>query len=219
MWCRTPQAIVYVIVGKEKQRFGIHKDLVCFHSPYFKGAFEGHFAEAKSGEVVLEDVRPEVFGIFVHWLYTKSIDETICIDTPFDVIEKFKKEAESNGNLFEAWLLAEYLQVPKLQNQIIRLLIEKSHKSGGVCKLSQLDALIYEKTSVESPLRKFCVDCMCWSSALDILDQMIIRQCPQEMIFDLCIAERKRRMNPSMGNPLQDAENYYVNEMLTEQKR
>lgn len=43
------------------------------HSEFFKKALQGPWKEAADGTVILEDVEPVVFNIFVEWLYTGEI--------------------------------------------------------------------------------------------------------------------------------------------------
>lgn len=64
--------IVTVTVGPEKKQYKIYKDLICYHSEYFRKAFNGPWKEAEEG-VVLDDVEVGVFNIFVDWLYTQTI--------------------------------------------------------------------------------------------------------------------------------------------------
>ena len=60
-----PQKIVYVKVGEDQQRFGINKDLICFHSPSFRAAFDGSFQEATTTEVTLGTTDAKTFGLLV----------------------------------------------------------------------------------------------------------------------------------------------------------
>ncbi|KAI4629083.1 uncharacterized protein J4E87_003344 [Alternaria ethzedia] len=64
--------IVTIFVGYEKKRYNIHKDIICHHSEYFRTAFNGRWKESDEG-VTLEDVDPEVFNLFVHWLYAQAL--------------------------------------------------------------------------------------------------------------------------------------------------
>lgn len=64
--------VVKISIGPEKKLYTIHKDLICHHSEYFRAAYNGRWKESEDG-VELEDVEPEVFGIFVHWLYLQRM--------------------------------------------------------------------------------------------------------------------------------------------------
>jgi hypothetical protein len=75
--------IIYIKVGKEKQDFGIHKELISHYSPYFRAAFTFGFDEAKSGIMKLPEIEAEIFEIFYMWLYkqnygTRMPEERIC---------------------------------------------------------------------------------------------------------------------------------------------
>jgi len=65
-----PQQFVTIIVSKAstEQKFVIHKELICFHSPFFNAAFNGKFIEGETQEMRMDDVDEETFGQLVHWL-------------------------------------------------------------------------------------------------------------------------------------------------------
>lgn len=65
--------MVIVLVGPKKQRFEIHKGLVCSRSDFFKAAFTGAFKEANDGTLTLPEHDPATFKYFVSWLYTGSL--------------------------------------------------------------------------------------------------------------------------------------------------
>jgi hypothetical protein len=64
--------MVTVYIGPEKKPCNCHKDLICYHSEYFRTAYNGRWREAEEG-VVLADIEPEVFNLFLHWMYTQNI--------------------------------------------------------------------------------------------------------------------------------------------------
>jgi hypothetical protein len=70
--CAARGKIVTIAIGPEKKLYHIHQDLICYHSEYFRAAYNGPWKESDEG-VVLEDVEVEVFNIFVHWLYTQTV--------------------------------------------------------------------------------------------------------------------------------------------------
>jgi hypothetical protein len=65
-----PAQFVTVIVSKAptEQKFVVHKELICFHSPFFNAAFNGKFIEGQTQEMRMDDVDEETFGQLVHWL-------------------------------------------------------------------------------------------------------------------------------------------------------
>jgi BTB/POZ domain len=65
-----PAQFVTVIVSKAptEQKFVVHKELICFHSPFFNAAFNGKFIKGQTQEMRMDDVDEEAFGQLVHWL-------------------------------------------------------------------------------------------------------------------------------------------------------
>jgi BTB/POZ domain len=65
-----PPQFVTIIVSKPptEQKFVVHKELICFHSPFFHAAFNGKFTEGQTQEMRMDDVDEETFGQLVHWL-------------------------------------------------------------------------------------------------------------------------------------------------------
>lgn len=61
--------IVTVFVGLGKDKFTVHKNLICASSQFFKRAFEGGFTEGVSQELTLPEEKPCLFEFFCSWLY------------------------------------------------------------------------------------------------------------------------------------------------------
>jgi hypothetical protein len=71
------------MVGRsaDSQTFKIHKDTLCYHSPFFTTVFNGPFLEGETQAMVLDIVDGNAFGLLVAWLYTKTIsDEDLVIE-------------------------------------------------------------------------------------------------------------------------------------------
>lgn len=131
--------------GKEKEPFKVHKNYICFYSPYFDAAFNGSFSEGQTQELDLEETEPKTFGIFVNWLYTQQIvNEEGAIPR--------------SSTLIDLWILADKILVPSLQNQTLKLL-EQCRKEDGRLSSSSFHRA-YESTTEDSPLRKYLV-CAC----------------------------------------------------------
>ena len=64
---------VTIKIGPEAVPIQVHKELICHHADFFKGAFDGGFAEAEKGEIWLEEEDERIFRMFVAWLYTQEI--------------------------------------------------------------------------------------------------------------------------------------------------
>lgn len=96
--------MVSFIVGSNGVKFSTFKNLACFHSPFFNGAFNGPFVEGQSQEIKFEDVGVEEFGQLVHWMCCGKI------------------EIDKVGLLTAAklWCIADRFMIPVLQNVAVK---------------------------------------------------------------------------------------------------
>lgn len=60
---------VTVLVGPDKYKFIVHKNLICASSTFFGCAFEGNFAEGATQQIELPEEKPCLFKFFCDWLY------------------------------------------------------------------------------------------------------------------------------------------------------
>jgi len=145
----------------------------------------------------------------VEWLYSQDLQETICTDEAIPGYQKFGLDLPLFGHLVMLWLLAEYLQMPKLQNKSLDVIGKRFLRNRTYsCEFCHY---VYENTTDGSLLRKYFVDRLCWSriSAKTIIN--FKDKIPLEMYVDLFVAERERRQNPAQ-NPLQDMSSYMVDD-------
>ena len=127
-------------MGRDKVSFGIHKDLLCHVSSYFKAALTGTFGGAITGVVVLRDEEVDVFKRFNGWLYTNTILQENDIKDP------------DFTNLMELYVFAEKRGIPSLQNAVIDALIR-------IQRLPDYEIeSVWEKTARTSGLHRLLVD-------------------------------------------------------------
>jgi len=123
--------LVTIYVGPERKAFRVHKEVVCLYSPVLKAAFNSNFMEGQTQTYTLEDCDDTAFRFIVQWMYRQSItppateEEAILIRdkfrsarTPQDS-EIWRKILRYPRDLISAWLTADYLQSPRLQNYIV----------------------------------------------------------------------------------------------------
>ena len=205
---RRPQDIVYVVVGSSKQKFGMHKDQLCATSPYFKAAFEGKFQEADLGEVTLRDTSVSAFGMFNEWLYTGEIAEELCQDEDLTKTQLHNKDKPTFRELLDAWSLADYLLVPRLQNYIVDMM-QARYKKRWIAPTTQF-SYFYENTQKGSPMRKFMVDLCVWRWYDESSKYLKYENSfPPEMTMDLLVA-LARRVAKEDENPFKIAGHYHV---------
>ncbi|KAL1622851.1 hypothetical protein SLS54_004871 [Diplodia seriata] len=65
--------IIEVVVGKNQQKYDIHKDILCSCSPFFRKACNGNWKEAREHRVELPEDTPEYFDVYVQWLYSGQL--------------------------------------------------------------------------------------------------------------------------------------------------
>jgi hypothetical protein len=74
--------------------------------------------EGETQTYTLEDTMAEVFDLFLHWLYTKSIKSNIREYTAqfAQRLETQKRFDEEILKLVQLWVLTDNLLIPRLQN-------------------------------------------------------------------------------------------------------
>ncbi|KAI9876477.1 MAG: hypothetical protein M1830_006433 [Pleopsidium flavum] len=195
------QTIVNVIVGSEKRNFGIHKDLLKHHSTYFDAALTGTFKESQEGLVLLPEDSPDVFELFVNWLYTQA----------FFWGKEDTEDLMTWRNLVQLYVFADLRGVSTLKNLVIDAI------SGGYLQkityrpydLMHEVPWIYQNTVKTSPLRRLLVDWFVWDTfpierLIPIKDDLNI-----EYVLDVAQGLQDRVRDQSTLGPWQIGSCYY----------
>ncbi|TVY89195.1 Kelch-like protein, partial [Lachnellula willkommii] len=140
-----------IVVGAAEQKFIIHKDLICHHSPFFRSAFNSRFMEGETQAMTLEDVDPAMFGAVVNWLYTQKIEE-MQQDEDGHVVAIREGRLVLLGKL---WMLGQRFMMPGFQNKVMSRLRSKVVLCGAN-DLRQFANYAWESNS--DLLRRFAVD-------------------------------------------------------------
>lgn len=151
-WCKFSSLykdIVYVDVGPSKQRFSVHKGLICHKSKFFSAAFNSSFSEAVNGIVELVEEEPEIFDIAHAWLYTNELTWS----------EGGKDVPCLVRQLSDLFVLADKLDMPLLCNKAIDGLKSKFLETEYMPSVTLINTA-YTKTPESSPLRKLYVAVM-----------------------------------------------------------
>jgi len=146
-----PQTIVTVNVSSpehESQPFRVHKNYICYYSPYFETAFNGAFVEGETQVLDLYDTDPTIFGIFVNWLYAQTIINE-------------KGQSPSCDDCVKLWILGDRILAPKLQNHALAALNQRRVDQGGnKCFTPKTFLHVWNNTTEDSMLRTYLVS-MC----------------------------------------------------------
>ena len=167
-----------VLVGEKSTKFCLEPETVetlCAASPFFKAALKGGFREAAEQEVRLPDHNDKAFAIIASWLSDRDL-------------LRFR-DLEWNL-LCEIFVLAGYLCIPSLEEQLLKSLCWKRHESGTVPVSSV--PLVYDKTYRGSPLRRLWVDWVLELQAPEIFEseEWIF---PMEFMRELAAAQMRDR--------------------------
>ncbi|KAF2098275.1 hypothetical protein NA57DRAFT_57434 [Rhizodiscina lignyota] len=159
-----------IVVGLTKDHFHVHAELLIAHSPFFKKALRNDSTEGKITTVELPDHLPATFAAICKWLYSDKID--------------LDPETFTFAHIAHLWVLADKLQIPKLQNDAMRLApLRYARLQHSNLRTTNID-WVYTHTVPGSPLRRVVVDLTIAKAAA-----IVIRQVPQycrEYVDELC---------------------------------
>ncbi|KAE9374841.1 hypothetical protein N431DRAFT_335667, partial [Stipitochalara longipes BDJ] len=116
-------SLVTFIVGpnSKEEKFVVHKEHICHSSPVLKAAFNSSFVEGQTHNYRLDDILPGTFRLFVQWLYEGKF-KMVYYDPPITEAVQKKTDDRFRG-LCQLWILAERLIIPRLQNQVMKVLV------------------------------------------------------------------------------------------------
>ena len=153
--------MVTLFVGPERAQFLVHKDVICQVSDFFTKAFNSEFSEAKTASMDLPEEDPNLFEVFVRWLYHPLIED--AKETHPDA------EKKSHTLLVRLYLLADKYSIVTLKRSIIdHLVFYIRLNPAGIYAPSLHDlSKIYENAPASSGLRKLFLDWFKWGINLD----------------------------------------------------
>ncbi|KAH6713945.1 hypothetical protein BKA61DRAFT_656502 [Leptodontidium sp. MPI-SDFR-AT-0119] len=198
--------IVHIKVGKELKDFGVHKDLICYHSPYFKAAFNSGFEEAKTGIMKLPETNTKVFELFVHWLYTQVL---------WSKDDDKEEKRTALETMMDLHLFADMIRAVSLMNQSITALRDLS--DAGSVVPTQTFARVWKNTTENSPIRRLIIDWMIWEVNSDVFERNP-NSFPHDLLLAAMTASRKairafqHEHRSTIKKPLLIESNYHVSE-------
>ncbi|KAI9737423.1 MAG: hypothetical protein M1834_009577 [Cirrosporium novae-zelandiae] len=154
--------VVTIIVGPEslgtdRQRYVLHKKVLCSKSDFFRAAFRGPSKEATENKMTLPEESPKAFRMFVSWLYTNSVPVS-WFSSESASADHIKSATKSDvETVLELYLMGQKWLIPTLQDKAIDILIGKF----SIRPLLFLDAdiiiMVYSSTMEKSKIRNFLV--------------------------------------------------------------
>lgn len=136
-------------MGPNEQLFGVHKDVICKDSDFFRAACSTNWLEGQEKLVRLPEVKPSVFQVYLDWAYT-GILAVEDAQTPEE------DRGRSSSGIIDVYLLGDVLGDVKLRNQAMQLLNTHviEHKLPSYHSIRK----IFRNTPTNSNLRKWAVD-------------------------------------------------------------
>jgi len=166
----------------QKQTFLVHKDFLCYYSPYFDAALNGRFAEGETQTIDLEDVHPKVFALFVQWLHAqKALDNKAAEICPGSLI------------LSNLWILADRLLIPTLQNEVI-VAYEKALVAYKKRPTETTLDYIYKNTTPGSLLRQYITRVVATRKVGNI------ERYPKDLLVDMISFMDMKGREPGLGS-------------------
>ena len=132
-----------IYVGKTKRRWSLHRNLLSYHSTYFREQIKEGIKE-KGGKVDLFDDDSNAFELLVKWLYQGKIDDvsTMTIDKKWDYAFACQ----------QLYLLCDKINLPQLKNLAIDQFRRGCYEAGLVPGPEEM-LPVYQKTPPSSPFR------------------------------------------------------------------
>ncbi|KAI4112877.1 MAG: hypothetical protein LQ338_008260 [Usnochroma carphineum] len=183
-----------VYVGKGRHHWSLHRDLLCYHTPFFQGK-TSNCEKQRPSKIELLDEDPQAFELLVKWLYQGKLDDVS--DMPLD---KKWDYADACQKLF---ILCDKINMPQLKNIAIDQFRKGCNEAGLVPGPEEMKP-IYDTTPPRSPLRKLVSQIaarqimdpqseldaatyrMCFESSADFAVDVVnaIRQGAEPKLFD-----------------------------------
>ena len=151
--------VVDVAVGDSQDRFLIHRELLMHHSRFFAAALAGNFYESRTQCVTLADESADIFGIFVEWLYTQTLNQAAFL-------------SGSRPRFFlmlELYAFADRHSIEALCNAAVDIIASLADKTNSVPTPSDTDQL-YETIRETAPIRDLILDLFIFKKTESLLD-------------------------------------------------
>ena len=132
-----------IYVGKRKRQWSLHRNLLSYHSTWFRQQIKDEVKE-KGGRVDLFDDDPRAFELLVKWLYQGTIDDVSAM--------AMDKKWEYAFACQKLYILCEKIKLPQLKNLAIDQFRRGCYEASLVPGVEEM-VPVYQKTPLSSPFR------------------------------------------------------------------
>lgn len=142
--------MVDIFVGPQKQHFHIHRAVLVSRSDYFQSMFLSGFKEGKEKSATLPEDDPEVFDLFLQWIYGQKH------------LPPAKASANQEGTDFSIRIklygFAEKYCITELSNYLVSNLMSVCAHYRESPYAEEIAAAYHHTNSPSSPLRLLMID-------------------------------------------------------------
>ncbi|KAH7085250.1 hypothetical protein BKA63DRAFT_13643 [Paraphoma chrysanthemicola] len=184
--------MLIVVVGKEpnEKRFLVHEGFVCARSAFFQRAMNGPWAERDERIIKLPEDDPEVFAIYVNFVYTNTV-ATGPLERPIH-----RATARTEYMLLsKLYVLCEKLCDIAAKNAVLQAIraVSSEVTDSGEMYIANLSAvqIIYAGTPKGSLGRRLMADM--WTGM--VVEHLVKcgDEMPREFLLDMVVAHRRDR--------------------------
>jgi hypothetical protein len=165
--------MINVVVGTNGNTYPVHESLICASSNFFQTARKPEWSAGNPGVVDLSDEMPDIFEVYLHWLYFKT----------FPTIQDQDPEYMELG---QCYVLGEKLLDVKFKNAVIDAMsdvLENQPEDDVFIPGPLTIETVYEGTPKGSPARALLVDM--WAVKAGKFGKADLDECPPEFAIDL----------------------------------
>lgn len=175
--------MIRVIVGSQEKRFAVYKELLCEHSEFCRAACGREWKEGQEDTIYLPEARPDAFNLYIHWLYTGTVDTTLMTEP--EVPPGTVARHPAHSNLAKVFVLGNFLGDIAFCNCLIDCILQKLDK-GGIPPSPQTLSYVWRQTSKGSRFQLLFFDLFAALVNHTIFETKLT-QYPPDLVVDLAI--------------------------------
>ena len=142
--------------------YRVHEALLVHHSDYFRKALQQYWKEGEERKVVMNDLEPEAFDVFIDWLYTQKLPQKLEDWLPRDTDEDAcSYDCRLDLLHLQVYVIADRLGTPELLHAINNAIVDE-----GITGVPYYKSIIYAFDNIPSGrwILKWLVDSYCANS-------------------------------------------------------
>lgn len=116
-----------MLVGEEKQKFIVHRDMICKTSNFFKTAVAKDWKEANECEVHLPEQQPIAFQTYLESIYNPNVDVCAMAEAHIDDLLQLEEGSETltsrqmyGLSVLKLSVLGDYIRDTHFKNVVMR---------------------------------------------------------------------------------------------------